>query len=190
MRGYIIRFGFLILVAVLAGFAFYLFTLPKTPDMRDMPKADAIVVLTGGGGTRIRAAAALLAKQRGQRLLISGVHNTVQRKEIQNLFHLSPKAMKCCVDLGYRARDTLGNADEITAWAQKHGYRHLIVVTSNFHMPRARIELRTTAPNIRFSAYAVKENRHRGMEKWRRIFVEYLKYIVILARETILGIGK
>lgn len=178
------------LLVLLVGFVIFLTSLPKIRAASSMAQADAIVVLTGGGGTRIRAAAALLAKKRGERLLISGVHNTVQRREIQDLFHLTPKAMECCVDLGYRARDTLGNADEIAAWARTNNYRHLIVVTSTYHMPRALIELHASLPEADFTPFPVKASNHKGVEKWRRIFVEYLKYLVILAREAVLGIGE
>jgi len=181
--------GFLLL-ALCLGFAAFLIGLPKVQTVQDMPKADAIVVLTGGGGTRIRAAATLLAKERGERLLISGVHSAVQRRDIQDLFHLTPKAMQCCVDLGYRAQDTLGNADEIAAWAQNHNYEQLIVVTSTYHMPRALIELRATLPAAELTPFPVKGGRHKGMESLRRMVVEYLKYVVILAREAVLSIGK
>ncbi len=182
-------FSALTVLATLIGFIIFLVGLPKTRAVDAMPRADAIVVLTGGGGTRIRAAAALLAKNRGQRLLISGVHSTVQRDEIQTLFHLDERTMSCCIDLGYRARDTLGNADETAAWADAHNYHRLILVTSAWHMPRALIELRASLPDTDIVPFPVKASNHRGAEKWRRILVEYLKYVVILAREALLDLG-
>jgi len=177
-------------LALLLGFAAFVVALPKVRAASAMEPADAIVVLTGGGGTRIRAAAALLAKSRGKRLLISGVHSAVQPDEIQYLFHLPPKAMQCCVDLGYRARDTLGNADEIAAWAQARHYRHLIVVTSTYHMPRALIELRASMPDAQLVPFPVKDNRHNGVGTLRRMVVEYLKYVVIIGREAVLEMGQ
>lgn len=180
--------GFTVL-ALCLGFVVFLVSLPKVQTAQNMQKANAIVVLTGGGGTRIRAAATLLAKGRGERLLISGVHSAVQRLDIQNLSHLTAKAMQCCVDLGYRAQDTLGNADEIAAWAQSHHYQHLIVVTSTYHMPRALIELRASLPEADLTPFPVKDERHKGLENLRRMVVEYLKYVVILGREAVLRIG-
>ncbi|PHS24030.1 MAG: hypothetical protein COA84_10005 [Robiginitomaculum sp.] len=190
MRRFLLNLlGFTVL-ALCLGFVVFLIALPKIQTAQDMQKADAIVVLTGGGGTRIRAAATLLAKERGERLLISGVHSAVQRRDIQDLFHLTPKAMQCCVDLGYRAQDTLGNADETAAWAQSHKYGQLIVVTSTYHMPRALIELRASLPAAELLPFPVKDGRHKGLENLRRMVVEYLKYVVILAREAVLSIGK
>jgi uncharacterized SAM-binding protein YcdF (DUF218 family) len=190
MQRFIVKLLLFLGIALLVGFGVFLVQLPGPRAAQTMPQADAIVVLTGGGGTRIRAAAALLSKRRGQRLLISGVHSTVQRNDIQDLFHLTPKAMQCCVDLGYRARDTLGNADEISAWAQAHRYTHLIVVTSTYHMPRALIELRARLPEAKFTPFPVRASNHKGIGKWRRVFVEYLKYVVILAREALINLGQ
>lgn len=197
MRRLITAIIALLTLTLILGFLVFLARLPAPQDAQTMPEADAIVVLTGGGGTRIQAAAQLLKRAQGQdqaqgrdqQLLISGVNDTVGRAEIQKLFHLSPALMECCVVLGYRARDTLGNAGEIAAWANANGYKSLIVVTSNYHMPRALIELRTTQPDITFLPFPVRANNFAGPDKWRRIGVEYLKYVVILGREMLLRPG-
>ncbi len=180
----LIRLLAVLAFAMLLGFAAFLITLPDSTPAATMPRADAIVVLTGGGGSRISAAAELLARGHGQRLLISGVNGTVRPREIQRLFHLDPAVMACCIDLDYRARNTLGNAGEIAAWAQAHQYRRLIVVTSAYHMPRALAELRAAIPGAELVPFAVAP-AHRGWEKWRRIFVEYLKYTAILGRDRL-----
>ncbi len=180
----LVRLTALLVLALLIGFAAFVVTLPASLPISAMPRADAIVVLTGGGGSRINAAAQLLAQGHGQRLLISGVNGTVRPSDIQRLFHLDAAAMACCIDLDYRARNTLGNADEIAAWARAHQYRQLIVVTSAYHMPRALIELRAAMPAARLIPFAVAP-AHLGWESWRRQFVEYLKYIAILARDRL-----
>ena len=45
------------------------------------------------------------------------------------------------VDLGWQAVDTRSNADETARWVRRHGYRTVRLVTSDWHMPRARLEL-------------------------------------------------
>ena len=47
----------------------------------------------------------------------------------------------CCVDLDHSAINTIGNAVETRRWVMARGFQSLIVVTSNFHMPRALAEL-------------------------------------------------
>ena len=49
--------------------------------------------------------------------------------------------LHCCTDLGFTAIDTVGNGVETADWARVHGYRSLRLVTSAYHMPRARAEL-------------------------------------------------
>ena len=56
-------------------------------------------------------------------------------------FDLEPVLADCCLDIGYLAQDTIGNAEETRAWAQAWGFRRIVVVTSNYHMPRSLLEL-------------------------------------------------
>jgi uncharacterized SAM-binding protein YcdF (DUF218 family) len=101
----------------------------------------------------------------------------------------------CCVDLGFQATDTLGNARETARWVKAKGYRSLIVVTSDFHMPRAMLELRSAMPVVRLTSYPVRsaefDVRHwwRTGEGARLLAVEYCKYLAILAREALLSLG-
>jgi len=53
---------------------------------------------------------------------------------------------ECCVDLDYTAVNTIGNAVETRRWALNHGFHSLVVVTSNYHMPRAMLELSHQLP--------------------------------------------
>jgi len=186
---FFIRLVAFTVIAILAGFVLFLITLPGVGNLTAPPRADAIVVLTGGGGSRISAAAALLAKGRGKRLLISGVNDTVRPADIQDLFHLDAATMRCCIDLDYRARNTLGNAGEIATWALAHHYRQLIVVTSTYHMPRVLIALHAAMPDAELTPFAVRPPLHKGLGNERRMFVEYLKYIVILGRDKLRRAG-
>ena len=99
--------------------------------------ADGIVVLTGAAA-RIPDAIELLAAERGKRLLISGVHRATRAREIARLTPLYAKYFSCCIDLDRSALNTFGNALEAKRWAHDHNFTSLIVVTSNWHMPRAR----------------------------------------------------
>ena len=104
-----------VLLALGAGalvFGFVLFAANVTRDeVSGWDKADGIVVLTGGDN-RLEAGAKLLSEHRAKRMLISGVNRKVRREEMQRLLGLDAQAFNCCVDLGYEALDTVGNADE------------------------------------------------------------------------------
>lgn len=111
-------------------------------------RADAIVVLTGGSGLRIAAGLDLLAESRGARMLISGANPDISPDEVVDRTGGNPALYDCCVDIGYQADSTLGNALETAAWAEDHAYDSLLVVTSDYHMPRALLHLRAKLTDI------------------------------------------
>ena len=117
-------------------------------------KADAIVVLTGGN-QRIDQAISLLENGTGQRLLISGAHPDTSASRIRALNHAPQSLFDCCVDIGYDAIDTVGNALETAKWVRSHGYRDVLVVTSNYHMPRSLLELHRIDPDTRYIGFPI-----------------------------------
>lgn len=154
-------------------------------------RADAIVALTGPSAERVNAAIRLLEQGKGDRVLISGVNREVRRQELRALTPGSNRLFNCCVDLGFEAEDTIGNAQEIAAWADAKGYESLIVVTSDYHMPRALTEIRAAAPGVALTAYAVETPSLDNSRWWRaavtarRMTLEYLKYLAALGRVAV-----
>ena len=166
----------------------------STPAPEPQP-ADAIVALTGPSNARIAAAMKLLEDGRGQRLLVSGVNPVASRADIRSVSKAPTRLYNCCVDLGFSAANTVGNARETAAWARAYGFRKLIVVTADYHMPRAVLELRGALPEGQFLPYPVATDELDPKRWWstplgaRRLVVEYCKYLVILTREAILSLG-
>ena len=154
-------------------------------------RADGIVALTGPSAERVNAAIRLLEQDKGERVLISGVNREVRRQELRELTPGSNRLFNCCVDLGFEAETTNGNAQEIAAWAQSKGYDSLIVVTSDYHMPRSLLEIRGAAPGVELTPYAVSTPSLDNSGWWRaavtarRMTLEYLKYLAVLGRETL-----
>jgi uncharacterized SAM-binding protein YcdF (DUF218 family) len=150
-------------------------------------KADGIVVLTGGT-SRIADAIELLAAGHGKRLLISGVHRTTSSREIVRLVPHQEKLIACCVDLDYSAVNTVGNAAETRRWAKGQNFQSLIVVTSNYHMPRSMAELRRQLPDIELTPFPVVSDKLRTDPWWssmptaKLLISEYLKYMVAQVR--------
>lgn len=161
-------------------------TPPPEPE-----RAQGIVALTGPSAERVNEAVRLLENGKGQRLLISGVNREVRRQELRELTPGSGRLFNCCVDLGFEAEDTSGNAAEIAAWAEAKGYRRLIVVTSDYHMPRSLLEIRSAAPDLELTPYAVSTPSLDNSRWWRaavtarRMTLEYVKYLAVLGREGV-----
>lgn len=155
------------------GLAAFALTLPVAPDAS--ATADGIVALTGGT-ERLPRAVALLEQGKGKRLLITGVNPVTQKGELKSLLHGGP-AFDCCLDLGFMARDTRGNARETADWARTNGYRSLIVVTARYHLPRSLIELRAQMGDVTLIPYPVELSAPYSRQTLWRIFAEYPKYL-------------
>jgi len=155
-------------------------------------RADGIVVLTGGDA-RIAHAARLLDAGYAARMLISGVNRKVGRDDIQRLTKLSDDRFECCVDIGYAAHDTIGNADETREWVERRGFKRLILVTASYHMPRSLAELGRALPDVTVIPHPVVPKRFRTEGWWlhlgtTRILVsEYVKFLPAAAR---LAVGR
>lgn len=166
----------------------------STPPV-EPPVADAVVALTGASDLRLEAAARLLERGKGKRLLISGVNREASRDDILEVSRAVKPIYDCCVDLGYAAADTVGNAEEIAEWARGKSFTRLIVVTSDYHMPRSILEIRAAMPEATLIEYPVVTGLV-DVDRWwrnegdaRRLIVEYSKYLAILARESFLALG-
>lgn len=169
-------------------FGFLLFAITVTRDHIEASEpADAIVVLTGGEA-RIQAGAQLLKQGRGKRMLISGVNRRATKEAVEKLSGLDHKSFLCCVDLGYEALDTVGNADETRTWANANNFRKLLVVTSSYHMPRSLAELALAMPDAELVPYVVTPRSFPESAWWlhvattRLLLSEYLKYLPAVAR--------
>lgn len=167
----------------------------STPAIEPDDPADAIVVLTGASDLRLKEGMRLLERRKGQRLFISGVNREVTRPQLQNVTEGSRRLYECCVDLGYEAENTVGNAREIADWARGHDFYDLIVVTSDYHMPRALLELKADMPDAHFIPYPVATPELDARDWWksrkgqRLIVLEYSKYLAILGRDAILSVS-
>ena len=168
----------LVALAYLLGFAGFMLTLerPAAPA-----KTDAIVVLTGGAG-RIPRGLRLMEDGMARRMLISGADSTVRPRELAAEYGVPRRLFACCIDLGYEAVDTRSNAEETARWLTAHRYRSVRLVTAEWHMHRARMELAAALPNpIEVIGDAVPSNPPIGM-----LVAEYNKYLV---RRAALWIG-
>ena len=152
----------------LAGLVAFADRVERMTPAADPGRADGIVVLTG----------------------VSGVNRQVQREELRAITPGSNRLFDCCVDLGFDAEDTVGNAEEIAAWSRAKGYDSLIVVTSDYHMARAMLEIRGQMHDAELIPYAVLTPSLDADSWWRsgtgvrRMTLEYSKYLAVLVREA------
>ena len=133
--------SFAILIWTL-GFIWFAMFLPQPAPMT---KTDAVVVLTGGAH-RIDRGLEVLREGKTRRMLISGVDRDVRPSELAAQYRGSDKLFDCCIDLGFQSIDTRSNALETGRWVKHNKVKTVRLVTSDWHMRRARFELDRSLP--------------------------------------------
>lgn len=175
------------------GFVQFMSQIP-THEPKNKPVAEGVVVLTGAGG-RIQKAVWLVSTTGAEKLLISGVNVSTKTSEIKELKNISPNFIDCCIALDYVAKNTIDNAHETHLWAKKHDIKTLLLVTSNYHMPRSLREMKMASPETKFIPYPVIDKKVQ-LENWweypgtRKLLIrEYFKYILSITRFGLVKIG-
>src|SRR3954469_25948575 len=193
LRATIVAALAVLFVAAGIGFVAFLSQLRATETVPS-GKADGIVVLTGGS-SRVSDAMELLAGGYGRGVLISGVHPTNAASDISRSLPDNQSLLGCCVDLDRSAVNTRSNAVETKRWVHERGFKSLIVVTSNYHMPRAIVEMSHEMPDIELIPFSVIGDKWRDEPWWtsgptlRLLLSEYVKYIAAEARVRLANVG-
>lgn len=161
-----------IAILYVLGFALFAVTLGR-PAPKGAPRSDAIVVITGGKG-RIEHAASLLADGKGKRLLIAGADPSVRKSDLVRRLGGKKELLDCCIDLGSESVDTRSNAEEAKRWIERRHYKNVRLVTSDWHMRRARYEFnRQLDKDVKVMPDAV-----RTEPSFMTLFGEYNKYLL------------
>jgi uncharacterized SAM-binding protein YcdF (DUF218 family) len=168
----IARAASLLLLVYALGFVLFAFTL-GSPAATTTKPTDAAVVLTGGSG-RIEHAIDVLHQGKAKRLLVAGADPSVTKADLARRIPGSAGVLKCCVDLGSESVDTRSNAEEAGRWLSKNHFRSLRLITSDWHMRRARYEFR----RVLGSRYAIVPDAVRTEPSFFTLFGEYNKYVL------------
>ena len=168
----IARFLAFLAILYVLGFALFAITLGE-PAPADTAKVDAIVAITGGKG-RIEHGAALLAAGKGKRLLIAGADPSVRKIDLVHRLGGRKKLFDCCVDLGSESVDTRSNAEETRRWLVRQKMKSVRLITSDWHMRRARYEFRRELGDD----FAILPDAVRSEPGFMTLFGEYNKYLL------------
>lgn len=163
--------AFAVLVWAL-GFAWFSVDLPQAAPEDEA--VSVIVVPTGEGG-RIPRGLAVLEQGLAPHLLVTGVDTDVRASEFAVQFEVSDAQMECCVTLGFAALDTHGNAQETADWVRDNDASSLRLVTSDWHMRRAALELSRQLPD----SVIVTQDAVETQPSLSTLFVEYHKLLAV-----------
>ncbi len=152
-------------------------------------KSSNIVILTGGTN-RIKDGLRIVksfskSRKINFKILVSGTGRGFSKKSLINQIepNFNPYLIECCIDLDSVSKNTFTNAIETSKWAHDNNINKFILITSNYHMPRAILEFKNIMPDKKIYTFPIKPKKH-NIEKWLNsfqtfnlIFKEFCKYI-------------
>ena len=168
----IVRLGALLVLIYVLGFMLFAFTLGR-PAPAGAAATDAAIVLTGGPG-RIEHGVDVVREHEAKRLLVAGVDPSVTKPDLARRIPGSGPWLACCIDLGSESVDTRSNAEEAGRWLARGKYKSVRLITSDWHMRRARYEFQ----KVLGSKYQLTTDAVRTEPSFLTLFGEYNKYVL------------
>lgn len=172
------RFALLLLVVLAGGAALPHLLAGKLPAPSP-PRADAILVLTGDEN-RIPEGYRAWKEGKARELYILGAGEGARLEKVLPGGPGIPPSEARKLHLEGWSENTLENAYSAKSVIAEHGFRKVILVTSDYHVPRAYLSFRTILPKtIAIEVIPVRsEWRERGVlyRTLRLFFVEGWKY--------------
>jgi uncharacterized SAM-binding protein YcdF (DUF218 family) len=159
-----------------------------------------IVILTGGSN-RIKEGLKIVndmnkLTKTNFKILISGTGKGFTKATLKKILtsDFNLKLVECCIELESISKDTYSNASETYKWTKKNDINDIILITSNYHMPRAILEFKNRMPNQQIFTYPITPKNH-DIEHWLNssdtfslIFFEYSKLLIASLRLKIMDI--
>ena len=148
------------------------------------------IVLTGGDN-RVKKSLKIFfsIKNKNKNLFISGVGQGFNKKTLKKLTQNNPnynKIIDCCIQIEGISRNTFSNAVESLKWVKSKKINSFVLLTNNYHMPRAVLEFKSIFKDIKITPYVfIDENKIWWKTKINYIS-EYFKYKLTYLRINLL----
>ena len=178
LKSHYIHFSLLLFVIiVLLQFNFFLFNIQsyKNTDLNEK-EIEGIVVLTGDK-FRILEGLKILNSEIGYKLLISGVNKEISIEEIKKEFPKFNQLFNCCVELESISTNTFENVREIFFWKKNNNIKNILLITSDYHLPRVELEVNRLLLDKETFYYGVKYDNQKINIRIKKLIVEYIKYL-------------
>ena len=193
MLNYIYKSFFVFIIFVLTYFFIELYIFKErilSIDKYESRKKSNIVILTGGSN-RIKDGLKIINKFDSAnnfyfKILVSGTGKGFTKSSLRKILNSSfdLKLLDCCLELESVSKNTFSNATETFKWATKNNIKQFILITSNYHMPRALLEFRHKMPNIKIYTHPITPKKH-NINKWLSstetfslILMEFSKFLI------------
>ncbi len=171
--GLLRRMSAAVLLVWTLGFLWFALTLPQPAGGQ---KTDGVIALTGAAG-RIPRAIDIVRAGKARKLLVAGVASEVRPGEFAAEYKVSPELMDCCVKLGFESIDTRSNALEAARWIAAEKLSSVRLVTTDWHMRRARFDLALAVP----TGVEILPDAIPSRPSMKTLFIEYNKLLARIA---------
>ena len=148
------------------------------------------IVLTGGDN-RVKKSLKIFfqIENKNKNLFISGVGQGFNKKTLKKLTKKNPhynKIIDCCIQIEGISRNTFSNAVESLKWVKSKKINSFVLLTNNYHMPRAMLEFKSIFNDIKITPYVfIDENKIWWKTKINYIS-EYFKFKLTYLRINLL----
>jgi uncharacterized SAM-binding protein YcdF (DUF218 family) len=149
------------IIALFAGFFLFLHHVPIKNPQYPSYTLDAAVVFTGHH-SRLKAGFSLLHSQRVQKLFITGVEPSLSIFQVisasQTLYPPSQTDISCCIFLDKSATNTIQNVQQTLAWAEQNKVGEIVLVTSDYHVPRSLFIAKILKSPLKIYTFPIKNS--------------------------------
>ena len=151
-------------------------------------KSSNIVILTGGTN-RIKDGLKIVNKFEkwstfNSKILVSGTGKGFTKMSLAKNIDFDFNLIECCIELDSISTNTYSNAFETLKWVKKNNISEFILITSNYHMPRAFLEFKYRMPNLKIFTYPITPKKHNinnwlgSFQTFSLVLSEYCKFLV------------
>ena len=122
------------------------------------------IVLTGGDN-RVKKSLKIFfqIENKNKNLFISGVGKGFNKRTLKKLTPENlnnDEIIECCIQIEGISRNTFSNAVESLKWVKSKEINSFVLLTNNYHMPRAMLEFKSIFKDIKITPYVfIDENK-------------------------------
>ena len=177
---------FFLLITLLISIDYFFFYNKIKNYKNDTGFKKNLIVLTGGNH-RIKKTLDIFFKLNDpeKKLFISGVGKGFNKKVLKNLSKEYKKhfeTVECCISFEGRSKNTFSNAKESFIWVKSENIDSFVLLTNNYHMPRAMLEFNNVFNNSTITPYVFIDKDNSSFNPVMNLVSEYVKYNLAFAR--------
>lgn len=176
-------FSFLIFIGVIDYLLFY----SKIDNYKSYIGFNKNLIVLTGGNHRIKKTLEVFFKIKNpnKKLFISGVGPGFNNKILKNLtrdYNDNEKVISCCIKFEGKSKNTFSNAEESLKWVKSENINSFMLLTSNYHMPRAMLEFKNVSENFTITPYILIDESNTWYSSIINLISEYFKLKIALVR--------